>query len=574
MSTPELAVTKDSPVRATALRTGELLIERGDLNQAQLDVTLLQQRALRAAGQVIQLGELLVRNRFVTKAKAAAAISNSRSGGVAVTGAFQLLLPVAVCKRFNVVPLRIEGTTLVVKSAGRLTARQLNAILHSCEMEADQIRVFAADPADIFKTLRRIASQAEPFAEILRSMQKDGFSGIQLKQAVDALLSEALDERASDLHLDVKAHPESFISLRIVGVLHRKHLLEQRTLNAILTRLKADSGMDSSNSMSAQDGRLSMTYQGRIVDFRVASQPIAGGEAMTIRVLDPEAMPSLAALFPSQPGMQDAFENIVSQDGKLGGLVLFSGPTGSGKTTSLYAMVQQFPRETRNINTLEDPVEFMLPFTRQIQLNQMRAEKASDAERALLRQDPDVLVIGEIRDEDSARTAIKFAESGHMVLATVHAATAPQTIERVVSFFKDESGKKEALYVLAHQLLLVVNQRLAPRLCQCAVHGEYAPNEIYTVPNTSRVRKAIGCPSCRNLGYSGRVAAHETLLLPRGDSVRAQIADLLFTNAHGMAAIGSVPGVQHIRREHALSTLIETGLIDVITANRMMGIRA
>jgi type II secretory ATPase GspE/PulE/Tfp pilus assembly ATPase PilB-like protein len=405
-------------------------------------------------------------------------------------------------------------------------------------------------------------------------MRTKEITGIVLKQAIQAMLTEAIEIRASDLRLDKKPDPDAWASHRIDGVVHQTHLIPEKTMAAIYTRLKNECGMDASDSRRDQDGRISITYKGRQIDFRVNTMPVEGGESMSLRVLDPDSVPGLETLFPNQPDMTEMFRKISRVKGKQGGIILFSGPTGSGKTTSLYSLTQRFPRDQMNIMTVEDPIEYRLLFTRQVQRNRGLDQKMTDVERAMLRQDPDVLVLGEIRDSDSMKAALHFAESGHLVLATIHSNSAEETLGRVLSFIEGE-GKNDALYMLANTLRLIVNQRLAPRLCSCAVSltgrdlldvRETARSAGIPVSGTTVIRAAKGCPKCRNTGYYNRVAAHETLIIPTDHLLRVKFAKMLFASMANFSQIRELDGIIYKSRPQTFEKLIEGGVVDVKTA--------
>jgi pilus retraction protein PilT len=232
---------------------------------------------------------------------------------------------------------------------------------------------------------------------------------------------------------------------------------------ALFIRIKMEGGMDASDSLRAQDGRMAFEYQGRPVDLRLASQPIAGGETLTMRVLDPESMPSLDSMFPAQPDMIALIQSLAQVHGKNGGLIFVSGPTGSGKTTTLYAIAQRFARDRVNVVTVEDPVEYMLPFARQIQINQLLNQKTADVERSILRQDPDVILVGELRDLETMEAAITAAETGHLVFGTLHTTGAAKTIDRIVNAFP-QNQQEQIRIQLSTVLQAVISQLLVPRV--------------------------------------------------------------------------------------------------------------
>lgn len=542
----------------------------GLITPAQFDISLRQQSAYQEAGYQLFIEQILVRNRFVSKEEIARVVNREAGGGQ--SGLFQTILPLQICKRYQVYPLRVTNGVLDLKSAAPLSPSQLRSIRESATLPVTDIRVMPTDLIDISETLARVTSTDLSFEVLLSRMKTQAINGVVLRQAFQAVLARAIDLRASDIHIDKKPDPDAWISYRIDGVMVQFHLVPERIMAAMFTRLKTECGMDASDDRRAQDGRLSIEYQGRMIDFRVATQPVVGGETMSLRVLDPESLISLDALFPNQPEMTDLFQKISRIEGKNGGLIFFSGPTGSGKTTSLYALAQQFPRDEVNVLTVEDPVEYVMPFARQIQLNQLLNEKSMNVERSMLRQDPDVLILGEIRDSDTMRAALKFAESGHLVLASIHANNAMQTFERVMSFVEGET-KHEALFMLTNTLRVIVSQRLVRRLCTCAEPasntGELiaqAASQGIVLTDGTKLKQRKGCVRCRQSGYLGRVASHETLAIPSIEELRLRITRMMFDSMQNFNLLKDEEGVLFRRKHDSLAMLVHAGVIDVPTA--------
>jgi type II secretory ATPase GspE/PulE/Tfp pilus assembly ATPase PilB-like protein len=550
---------------------GKFLVATGVISPQQLDVSVRQQKSVREGGGQALLAEIIVRNKFASQDHIGLAVK--QLDGEGNTTLFRRLLPHALCKLYSVFPIQVESGVLFIKSARAITPKVKAILMAASEIKVADVRVIPTDIGDISRSLASIYSQEHSFESILTRLRNEEINGLLLKQALSAMLNEAISLRASDIHLDKLSDPGAWISYRIDGQLKPTHLLPQRIMAALFSRVKNESGMDASDTRRAQDGRLSLTEVGTGVEFRVATQPIAGGETIAIRVLDPASMIGLEALFPYQLQMNQLFRRLADVRGKVGGLILISGPTGSGKTTTLYALAQSFGRDRLNVITVEEPVEYLLPFARQIQLNQLLNEKSVDLERSVLRQDPDVLILGEIRDNDTMRAALKFAESGHLVLATVHAKNVAQTFERVLSFC-DASTKQEALYILANQLSVVVNQSLIQKLCTCArdVDAESAAAMSASMQlkfhGHAKFLRRAGCAACGQTGYRGRVAVHETVVLPGDETLRAHITSMLFESIHNFQAVFALDGVTHISKHQVMSRLLECHTIDADTVTQ------
>lgn len=539
---------------ASKLPIGQALLTEGVISAEQLSITLQQQQQLKFAGTPVRLGDLLVRNRFCTMEQIAELMS--KDGGLIQTGSqdIPLLSPVE-CVRFQVIPVEVVGDDLVVKAARAVTPAERLQIVEACTADVRGVRVVLVDRHEMALHLNRQRSH-DSFESSLERLRASSASAVLLRSVIEALLHGSIERRASDIYLDHKPDPDSWISYRVDSTVRRTHLLPSRLMGPIYARLKLLAGMDASNSRDAQDGRYSIEHRGRIVNFRFSTQPLVDGESMTIRVNDVASLPSIEALFPGQPVMADLLKRVSRVNGKTGGLMLITGSTGGGKSTTLYVLASSFPRDTANIITVEDPVEFVLPFTRQIQLSHAAQRRALDTERAVLRQDPDVLIFGEIRDADSARTALKFAESGHFVMATLHAKSAEASIDRLLSMLPAQERDEGAL-VIAATLMAVVNQALVKRLCACAQPADEVAFEL----GKSRRMRAVGCPRCEMTGYRGRVALHETLIINMSDAQRGELVRRA-SRGGKLVDLDGVPGVVRIRRLDVAQALRDAGVLD------------
>jgi len=399
---------------------------------------------------------------------------------------------------------------------------------------------------------------------------------------VYAVLKEALSLRASDIHLSRKGDPDAWIAYRVDSVMRQTHLLPELLMQSLVARIKIEAGMDASNSRTAQDGRLTVEHEGRVVDFRISTQPLVDGESVVLRALDASLLPSLGALFPGQPKMTELIKSITNQTGKTGGLVFISGATGSGKSTTQYTVACGFRRDAMNVITVEDPVEYILPFAKQIQLQALIKQKAIELERSILRQDPDILIFGEVRDADSARAALAFAESGHLVISTIHANSVLQVSERFLSMI-DPAHRADSEFLLAHFLRVVIHQRLVRRLCSCAkpVQGEMLEHfQSQAVrltggliqPRTG-LRHKVGCTRCAGLGYSGRVAAHETMHVPAEETMRGRFVKAFKShNLELPVDLCEENGVDYTSRLQTLQTLLDQGMVDWPSVLQILGV--
>lgn len=320
---------------------------------------------------------------------------------------------------------------------------------------------------------------------------------------IDRLLREAIEHHASDIHFEPEAGHLG-IRYRIDGVLRQIHRLEKTIWPALAVRLKVLSGMNIAETRAPQDGHFSLQAGGRGIDFRSASHPTLHGENFVLRILDRQKGIVPLAQLGLPDDLQSRLENLIARPE---GLILMTGPTGSGKTTTLYAVLNQLNRETLNIMTLEDPVEYPLPGIRQTSVNETARLDFASGIRSILRQDPDVILIGEIRDQPTAEMAFRAAMTGHQVYATLHSNSAIGALPRLIDI-----GLQPNL--LAGNLIGILAQRLVRVLCahcrqpyaasaeECALLGRHTPTTLYG---------PTGCAACHHRGYRKRIALMEIL---------------------------------------------------------------
>lgn len=548
------------------------------LTEAQWDAIATQFRYLQQHGQPASLAELVARTRFLNAAQLREGLGVANDTALMTS---EHLLPVYLCRQYRIFPAGLSGGTLRVLTAEALSPSQQKRILRECSQTAHELVLIATDAADM-RNLLSVYDEQQSLDELIETMRREDISAPLLRAAIDLILTEALVRRTSDIHMDRKPDPDSWISYRIDSEIKQTHLIPEFIMAAIFTVIKNDCGMDSANQRTAQDGRLSMRYRDRNIDFRVASQPLVDGETLTLRILDGGNLPALKDVFPGQRIITDRIEAMSRIRNKSGGIIVISGATGSGKSTTLYTLASGFARDRINIITVEDPVEYILPFARQIQLQALVRQQSRDMERSILRQDPDVLILGEIRDADSASTALAFAESGHLVLCTIHANNALQTIERFMSML-GEHNKSDALFVLAHHLKMIVHQKLARSLCKCAdslpadqirqldERIDKVSEGLLRAGPATRMRR--GCKLCNDSGYRGRVAVHETLMVEENDQLREDFNRWMLAGDFGSATpLERMNGVAFLRRTDTAQTLLQSGVIDAETALAAVGI--
>jgi type II secretory ATPase GspE/PulE/Tfp pilus assembly ATPase PilB-like protein len=333
-------------------------------------------------------------------------------------------------------------------------------------------------------------------------------------RAVDASLRRAITARASDLHIEPSSEGSGRTRLRVDGVMRAGEPIGRELFAPFVSRIKLLAGLDIANRRLPQDGRYSVVVDGRRIDARVSSIPTIDGEKLVIRLLDHHmTLPRLDAL-----GMDSAALSLYRRVAHAPwGFVVVSGPTGSGKTTTLYASIGELDRSARNVCTVEDPIEARIAETSQIQVNVRAGLTFPAALRSFVRQDPDVIMIGEMRDTETAAVGVSAALAGQTVFATVHSNDAPRTIDRLM-----ELGVER--HSLAAALTAVVAQRLVRKLCTACRQSEPVPAHLRSMfsPAIAKWFVASACLVCDGTGYSGRTAVFEVLEVD--DAIREAIA--------------------------------------------------
>ena len=325
---------------------------------------------------------------------------------------------------------------------------------------------------------------------------------------VNILVTQAIQDRASDIHIEPTEY-DLLVRYRIDGVLHEMQRAPKQIQSGVISRLKIMSDIDIAERRKPQDGRMSVAHNGRKIDLRVATLPTVWGEKVVLRILDN----STATLDLRELSfLDDNFEVYQNSYTKPYGMILVTGPTGSGKSTTLYATLNVVSRPEINVITVEDPVEYRLAGINQVQVNPKAGLTFASALRSILRSDPDVVLIGEIRDHETAQIAIQAALTGHLVLSTLHTNDAPSAITRLI-----EMGIEP--FLVGSALDCVVAQRLARRLC-AKCKEEYRPSEVEMIASRfpwtpgeeiPTLYRPAGCSSCSKTGYKGRMALHEVM---------------------------------------------------------------
>ncbi len=486
------------------------------------------------------------------------------------------VLPVQSWLPLSIHLIGLRDSVLRIAPLYDLSDRQIDALLSTASRSGynvKKIEVEMWDRKELVETLRSVHDlSADRCEKTLAQWLTDTDNGLLLNQFQRDMMAESLQMRASDIHLLQDNNPETpnWIQYRIDGDLVPMHLLPNEAMARLTTLLKRDAGLNFGDRTTPKDGRFGFQWQGRGIDVRVAAGPQAqDGEKLTLRLLDRASLKGFNELFSRHEDVCDYLAKLLSPEIKGGGgMILLSGPTGSGKTTTLYACVQEIDRRRRHVLTIEDPIEYELRYATQWQVRPgMEGGEFADLIRASMRHDPDYIIIGEMRDASTVETSLRAAESGHTVISTIHADTALQTFERLRSLMPHER-ERSSTFTLAQQVRAILNQRLVKTLCLGCAHkttiGEaLKPFEIekFGMEPEIKVRShnTSGCDLCNRTGISGRTLLLDALLITLGPSHRNEIYEALIGNVNDILKEDGV--IVHTRRE-GLCDLVTSGLVD------------
>jgi type IV pilus assembly protein PilB len=425
------------------------------------------------------------------------------------------LVPEHLARRYQTVPLEVAGGTLRLGMVDPLDVVALDDLRKVTGLDTVPVLITPEDfrlalgryPAldravgDVLEEVRRDEPEGEAAVGHLRAVAEEA----PIVRLAHSILVQAVRQRASDIHVEPQER-EVVVRFRVDGTLHRVMAVPMQAHAALVSRLKIMANLDIAERRVPQDGRIEMTLDGRAVDLRVSTVPSMWGESVVMRILDKgNAMVPIERLG-FRPEARARFERLIA---KPYGLILVTGPTGSGKTTTLYAALNRLNRPDVKILTIEDPVEYQLPGIVQVQVNPRAGLTFARGLRAFLRQDPDIIMLGEIRDEETARIAVQASLTGHLVLSTLHTNDAPSAVTRLADMGIEP-------FLVAASVLGVVAQRLVRALCvEC--REPYAPTPEVLArlglgpAEAPVVYRPRGCPRCGGLGYRGRLGLYEVM---------------------------------------------------------------
>jgi type IV pilus assembly protein PilB len=540
------------PLRASKKRLGEILVDMGLVTEEQIEVCLARQKETRK-----RLGELLLEDKIISELDLTKALATKFGIEYIDLTRIQLdvsaagLLSERLCRRYGAIPVRfLDDNTLqvaMVDPANVLVADDLRI------MTGYTIVPAIASEEDVFGAigkLNRLDDQVTENSEAMVGLGDDEIADIRemteeppIVKLVNSVIAQSVDDAASDIHFEPQAK-ELVVRFRLDGVLHEIMSVPRRMQNGVISRLKVMADLDIAERRVPQDGRIGLVVGGKPIDMRVATLPTVYGEKIVMRLLDKSnVMLDLTDLGFSAKALKRYKRSFT----RPYGAILVTGPTGSGKSTTLYATLNIINSPEKNVITVEDPVEYRLSGINQVQVNNKAGMTFAAALRSILRCDPDIVMVGEVRDRETASIAIESALTGHLVLTTLHTNDAPGALSRLT-----EMGIEPFLTSSAVDCVLA--QRLARRLCkECREPYEPSeemlkkndfPPEVFDMDKVTLYRPK-GCSRCNNTGYKGRLGIYEVMIV--SEAIRRLTVER--KSADEISRVAEAEGMKNLRED-------------------------
>jgi type IV pilus assembly protein PilB len=544
-TTPGL--TPPSSRGRSSKQIGDIVVGFGYASPESVDLAIAESRS---SGR--RTGEVLVDRGVLTPDQLARVIAERFGVDHVDLNAFRVdmsaanLLAPSAARRYSAVPVGFaDPRTLLV---AMVDPGNVLAIDDISLMTGHEVRPAVAAQEDVNALIARL-NQIDDMVVEEAVVEEDGPEVVDLRESADdapvvklvnSLVAQGVDQGASDIHFEPVAG-ELVVRLRVDGVLAEATRIPRKLVAGVVSRIKIMSDLDIAERRIPQDGRTALNIDGRRVDVRVATLPLVGGEGAVLRILDKEGsvvdLDRLGMMEPERGRFVEAFS-------RPHGAVLVTGPTGSGKTTTLYGALTQLHTPEKNIITIEDPVEYELQGIKQMQVNPKAGLTFANGLRSMMRADPDIIMVGEVRDKETAQIAVEAALTGHLVLSTLHTNDAPGAIARLI-----EMGVEP--FLVSSAVSCVLAQRLARRLCeQCkrpvVLDGDVVRANGYAVTDAQvHAFEPVGCARCAGTGYKGRIGLYE--VMPVTDEVRSLAVARASADAIAEAAVRA--GMRRLRDE-------------------------
>ncbi len=498
-------------------RLGNLLLENGLITQEQLEHVLKTQKFTgKKIGEIFIEEGILSENQIIEVLEFQFGIPHMDLNKYFIDPEIPRLISERLARRYTLIPVKKDGERLIVAMADPLNIFAIDDIKIATGLEIVPAIATNQGILDAIDQHYETESAERALAEFKRNYQVENINDIDKKilseisnapvvKLVNSIIRQAIKMKASDIHIE-PFEKIIKIRLRIDGDLQEVMAPAKTTHSAIVTRIKIIGKMDIAEKRLPQDGRVEMNIEGKEIDLRISTLPTIHGEKIVMRLLDRSSF-----LFTKQQlgfTAQDleAFNKVIQSPN---GIILVTGPTGSGKTTTLYTILGELNRVDKNIITVEDPVEYQMDGINQVQVNVKAGLTFANGLRSILRQDPDIIMIGEIRDSETAQIAVRAAITGHLVLSTLHTNDTASSITRLVDMGIDP-------YLVSSSVVGITAQRLVKKICENCKIGYTADKlekKVLQIEDTAEITvfRGRGCNFCNNTGYKGRMAIHEIL---------------------------------------------------------------
>jgi type IV pilus assembly protein PilB len=500
-------------------RLGDLLLENGLISEEQLSYVLqLQKKTGKKLGEILIDEGIIQEKQIIEVLEFQLGIPHMDMEKYYIDPEIPKLISESLARRHMLIPVKKEHGRLVVAMQDPLNIFAVDDVQIATGMEISPVISTRNDILNAIDQYYGKQRAEQAIEEFKKQYQVDSISDLDdetlneinnapVVRLVNTIIEQAVKQKASDIHIEPF---ESFIRVRyrIDGELQEVMTPSKATHSAIITRIKIMGKLDIAEKRLPQDGRVEALIDGREVDLRISVMPTVYGEKIVIRLLDRSGFITSKAQLGFTKENLKLFDKIIMNPN---GIILVTGPTGSGKSTTLYAILKELNKVSKNIITVEDPVEYKLEGINQVQVNLKAGLTFASGLRSILRQDPDIVMIGEIRDSETAQIAVRAAITGHLVLSTMHTNDAASTVVRLVDMGIEP-------YLVASSVVGVVAQRLVRRICEnCKT--EAAPTEfekeLLGLQGNEKLYKGKGCSVCGNTGYKGRVAVHEIMAVTK-----------------------------------------------------------
>lgn len=558
---------------------GRILIERGFITEQQLkDVLELQKRS------GLKLGKLLVREGMITEMQLAECLADQNGTTYmpldtsSVDEAFVRLYPEHLIRKYRFIPLIEQNNVLDVAMADPFDLEAIDSLevhlhkkLHIYVTTESEIEQIISEIFEREKVLQELGNSIQNRTEqsgMFFDLEEENLDGVPIKQILNDILKRAVAERASDIHIKVNANDVS-VKFRIDGILYTVMTLPKAAHAALTSRIKILSNLNIAEKRVPQDGKARAKIDNRFIDLRISTLPTISlssseeSEKVVIRLLDKANLIDHIDRIGFQNDLLQQYKDIIHSPF---GIVLITGPTGSGKSSTLYTTIREINNDTKNIITIEDPVEYEIDGVTQVQVNTKTGLTFAAGLRSILRQDPDIILVGEIRDKETAEIATRAANTGHLVFSTLHTNDATSAVMRL-----RDMGVEP--FLIASSLLSVVGQRLVRKVCEYCKesytqHESTADTVFFGLTGPLQLFRGRGCRMCKNTGYRGRVPIHELFVI--NNKIRTAIIEGM--DAGQLRKMAITDGMKSMKEDGLDKALQGLTTLEEVRKNISMGV--